>query len=233
MHVEDLVARAEVSYDVEDFLPGILQHLRNRSLAEVQTVIRILLDRNELLQTIHSSQHPCHPLVTLGRHSRIVRVASNPDLVFRGYRYDAFKKIRNPLPGCVRVHRTGASERRGWVRILQAPGAVRSVAPAGSAASAQHTQDAHIVFDGWNPGSRTGADHILKGLDVAIALRALSQHDRRMFFTIDMAGREKWRCDAIHANAIFSGQIAQALKFIHRGIKTAIRNLRIATDIPN
>ena len=47
---------AKVSNDVEDFLPRILQHFRNRSLAKVQAVIRALLDRYELLQTIHRSQ---------------------------------------------------------------------------------------------------------------------------------------------------------------------------------
>src|SRR5450631_1970043 len=108
VHVEDLLAEAKVSNDVEDLLPRIPQHFRNRSLAKVQTVIRALLDRYELLQTIHRSQYAHNALVTVGRHSRIVRVASNSDLVFGGYRHHALEKIRNPLPGRVRVHMAGA-----------------------------------------------------------------------------------------------------------------------------
>src|ERR1017187_780326 len=119
------------------------------------------------------------------------------------------------------------------MRIFQPPGAVRGIAPAGSPASAQHAQDAHVVFDGWDPRSRRVADHVLKRLDVAITLRALSQHDRRMFFTIDMTGGKKWRCDAIHANAVLSRQIAQPCELLNGGIETAIRNLRIAANIPN
>jgi serine/threonine protein kinase len=67
MHVEDLLARAEISNHVEDFLPGIVQHFRDGSLAEIQTVIRVLLDANEFLQTIHCSQYARSPEQAVGK----------------------------------------------------------------------------------------------------------------------------------------------------------------------
>ena len=45
---------AEVADHVEDLLARILQHLRDRALAEVQSVIRALPDGDELLQAVNA-----------------------------------------------------------------------------------------------------------------------------------------------------------------------------------
>ncbi len=45
VHAEDLLARAEVADDVEDLLARLLELLGDRALAEIQTVVGILLDR--------------------------------------------------------------------------------------------------------------------------------------------------------------------------------------------
>ncbi len=50
--VEDLVARAEVTDDVEDLFSGIGEHFGDRALAEVEAVVGALLDRDEALQAI-------------------------------------------------------------------------------------------------------------------------------------------------------------------------------------
>src|SRR5258708_31054930 len=54
-----------------------------------------------------------------------------------------------------------------------------------------------------------------------------------MLFLVDMAGAEKWRRHAIHANAVFFGQTAQAPEFLCSGIEAAFRDLGITADITN
>ena len=49
---EDLLARSEVADHVEDLLAGLLELLGHGALAEVQAVIRALLDRDEPLQPV-------------------------------------------------------------------------------------------------------------------------------------------------------------------------------------
>ena len=52
VHVEDLLARAEVADDIEDFDARILEIFRDGSLAEVEAVIRALLDGDEFLEPV-------------------------------------------------------------------------------------------------------------------------------------------------------------------------------------
>src|SRR5580700_2150043 len=119
------------------------------------------------------------------------------------------------------------------MRVFQFPCTVCGIATPRSAADSEHPQYAHVVFDGWDASSRAVADHVLKGFNIAVALRALRQHDGRVLLTVNMAGGEKrWR-DAIHADAIFLGQIAQALELVHGRVDAALRGLRIAADIAN
>ena len=61
------------------------------------------------------------------------------------------------------------------------------IAAAWHAAGAQHAENAHVVLDGRNAGLRAVADEGLQLLDVAVALRALREHDGRMLFVIDVA----------------------------------------------
>jgi hypothetical protein len=42
MHVENLLARAEITDHVVDFLARLVQHLRHRALAEVEPVVTAL-----------------------------------------------------------------------------------------------------------------------------------------------------------------------------------------------
>ena len=46
-------------------------------------------------------------------------------------------------------------------------------------------------------------DHVLNVLDIAVAFRALSQHDGRAFCFVDVAGCQKWRRDAIQLTPYF------------------------------
>jgi hypothetical protein len=51
VYVEDFAARSEIADHVEDLPAGVGRHVGNRALAEVQAVIRTLLDGDELLET--------------------------------------------------------------------------------------------------------------------------------------------------------------------------------------
>ena len=108
---------------------------------------------------------------------------------------------------------------------------VHRIAAARRAAGAQHAEDAHVVFDRRNAGLRAVADEGLQLLDVAVALRALRQHDGRMLFRVDVAGREKRRRDAVDADAVFAGHVDHALEFVDGGVEAVALNLRIAADV--
>ena len=49
---EDLLARAEIADHVEDLFARLLELLRDGALAEIQAVVRALLDRHELLEAV-------------------------------------------------------------------------------------------------------------------------------------------------------------------------------------
>src|SRR4051812_37103478 len=57
MDVEDLASGSEVADDVENLLAGLVEHLRHGPLAEVQSVIRIVGNRDEALETVHRPEH--------------------------------------------------------------------------------------------------------------------------------------------------------------------------------
>src|SRR5262249_33289064 len=57
VNVEDLFATAEVADHVEDLGAGVLQHLRDCSLAEIQSVVWTGFDFDEALQSVHTAEH--------------------------------------------------------------------------------------------------------------------------------------------------------------------------------
>src|SRR5207249_3429099 len=57
MDVEDLFPASEIPNHIEDLLAGFLQHFRDSALAEIQSVIRTLFDRDEPLETFNRAQH--------------------------------------------------------------------------------------------------------------------------------------------------------------------------------
>ena len=109
-------------------------------------------------------------------------MAGHADLVFVGDGNDAIEEVGDALPEGVGADHAGAGERRFGMRFGELPLVIERVAAAGHAAGAQHAENAHVVFDGGNAGLRAVADEGLQLLDVAIALRALRQHDGGMLF---------------------------------------------------
>ena len=143
----------------------------------------------------------------------------------------AIQEVRDPLPEPVRVDLARDRERRLRMRLRQLPLAVARVAAPRRSARAQHAEDAHVVFDGRQPHLRAVPDHRLDRFDVAVALRALRQHDGGMLLLVDIARLQHRRPDAIDLDAVLCRQVLHAAQLIDRGIDAPVRNLRIAADM--
>src|SRR5262249_2451183 len=75
MDVEDFSALAEISNDIEDLFAGIFEHLRDRTLTEIQPVIFARNDLDESLQPGDIAEHGVNAAIAfIQRHSGIVRV---------------------------------------------------------------------------------------------------------------------------------------------------------------
>ncbi len=75
-----------------------------------------------------------------------------------------------------------------------------------------------LYFDARNLRRRTVLDHRLNLLDVAVALRAVCQHDCRMTFPVDVAGGKERRIQDVDCGAVFVRDPGKAIQFVHRGI---------------
>ncbi len=111
------------------------------------------------------------------------------------------------------------------------PGAVHRIAAPGRASGANHPQDAHVVFDGGD--ARLGAvpDHGLQRLDIAIPFGTLRQHDRGVFFAIDVTRLQERRGGAIDADAAAAGEIDHAVQLFDRRVDTISRDLWVTADV--
>ena len=115
--------------------------------------------------------------------------------------------------------------------VLQLVRVVTGVAAAGRAAGPQYTEDAHVVLDAGNLRRRTVLDHGLNLLDVAVALGTLAQHDCRMTFAIDMAGRQEGWIQDVDRHSVLVRDVGETLQFVDRGVQPPIRNLSGGHDI--
>jgi hypothetical protein len=95
-------------------------------------------------------------------------------------------------------------------------------APAFVSTRADHAEQAHVVLDARDPGRRRVFDRGLEGFDLAIALRALAEHDVGVLLTVDVTrtqvrGREDGDLEAVllgkfaHLQQVFlrHGQLAR------------------------
>lgn len=122
------------------------------------------------------------------------------------------------FPIRIPVHPARARQWRSGTRSFEAPGAVRRVAPSRRAAGAKVANDAQVVFDRRNAGGGAVADEGLEVFDVPIALRTLGQHDRGMFFAIDMARREERRRNAVDGEVMALREIPHPFELIGRSV---------------
>src|SRR5690348_17472359 len=106
MDVENLISRTEVPDHIKNFLARPLEHFRNRALAEIQAMIRTLLNRDESLQAIHRTENAINSLIPFGWHAGILRVARHANLVFVRHRNHAIQEVCDALPKHVRVDRS-------------------------------------------------------------------------------------------------------------------------------
>src|SRR5207249_1653996 len=138
--VEDLAARAEPPDHVVHLLAGLLQHLADRPLAEVQPVIRTLLDADESLQPLDRREHRIDALEA-HRQSRVLRVAGEANLVLLRHGHDAIEEVRDPFPVVVGLHAAGARLAFGlFPGVGELPGAVTGAPATGGASRSRHAE---------------------------------------------------------------------------------------------
>ena len=87
MHVEGLAALAEPSDHVEDLAGRVVEHLRDRALAEIEPVIRALVHLHESLQPLDRAEHARYAAIA-GRRVGVVRMAGEAELCGSGDRDD-------------------------------------------------------------------------------------------------------------------------------------------------
>jgi hypothetical protein len=117
------------------------------------------------------------------------------------------------------------------LRIGEVPDGVDRIAASGFRAGAQHTEDAHVVFDRQDAGLRAVTDEGLQGFDVAVSLGALREHDRGVLFGVDEAGFEERRCGAVDADLVLGGEVDHGLEFVDGGVEAVVSDLRVAADV--
>src|SRR5580658_2856484 len=140
VYVEDLLALTEVADHVEDLHAWILKILGDSSLAEVQSMIGALTDRDELLQPIDGAKHAIHALIALGRNARILRMAGHANLVLVRHRNHTVEKVSDALPECTRIHMSSLGDRRLGMRIGQFPSRVHRIAAPWCLTDTKHTE---------------------------------------------------------------------------------------------
>ena len=106
-------------------------------------------------------------------------MAAHLHFVFLGDGHDALEEVRDALPVRVGVHRAG--DRRGVLVLVlgQHELAVLRRAAALDRPRARNAEDGEVVLRLEHAGFRDVADLLADVVDVAIALRALAQKDRR------------------------------------------------------
>ena len=92
---------------------GLLEHLRDRALTEVQPVIRAFLDRHELLQAVDGTENgfDAAPPLPLSA-SRILRMAGEANFVFFRDRHHALQEVGDALPVEIGIDWAGNRQRR-------------------------------------------------------------------------------------------------------------------------
>ena len=169
--VEDLLALAEPADHVGDLVGRIVEHLADRSLAEVQPVIGALAHRHEFLQPLHRAEHAGDAAIA-GRRVGVVRVTGEPDAVRLGDRNHPFQEIVDPLP--VLVFRRGRRRCSGgafWSAFSQRKDAFRDPPRPASGSVRGMPMMLRLYFAAGMPTSASRSIRRADGIDLAVAVR--------------------------------------------------------------
>src|SRR3984893_2926506 len=97
MHVEDLAALAEPADHLEDLAGGVVEHLGDVALTEIEPVIGALVHLHEALQPLDGAEHAGDAAIA-GRRVGVVRMAGKPHLGGGRDRDDGAEEMVDPLP---------------------------------------------------------------------------------------------------------------------------------------
>ena len=231
--VEDLVALAKVTDNVVYLLARIGKHFGDSALAKVEAVVGTFLNGDEALQPVDSAKYAVNTLIAFGRDAGVLRVAGHANLVLVGNWDDAIEEVGDALPEGVGIDVSSDRKRRGGMRFGQLPYTVHFITTARLSTAAEDAEDAHVVFDRGQASLRTVANERLDALDVAVALRALRQHDCGVLFAVDVAGFEDLRADAYDFDVVLFCEIAHPVQLLDGGEDTAVGgvDLRISAYV--
>src|SRR5262245_54953682 len=190
--------------------------------------MRTLLDTDESLQPLDRSQYRIDaPKIV--RQPRVLRVAGEPDLVLLGDRNDTFEEVGDAFPVVVRLDPACARLRFAlFPGIGESPGAVAGSTAAGSACGSWHSEQRGIVLHALHTDGGAVFDVFLEALNVAVALRAFSEHDGRTIHGVDGRRVEKRLPHHGQGDLRLFAQVANLGEFLD-GPVAAFGVLRIGT----
>src|SRR5579863_597024 len=97
MNQEYLFALTKPADHVVNLMSRVLQILRNRPLAEGETVVRALLDTYELLEPRDRTENARHAVIAAGGHTRIFRMERHANLTLIRDRHNPIEKVGYPF----------------------------------------------------------------------------------------------------------------------------------------
>ena len=190
MHVEQFAALAEPADNIKDLAAGIVEHRRNRALAEVEAVIGAFVHQDEALEALDRPHYSRHA-APAGWRIGIMRMAGETYLGGGCYRNDCGEETVDPLPILVFGHDPRQGGRRLRIGPAPAKGLVARTGAPRFPLGARDAQKAEIVLSRGNPGSSEPLDQAAQTIDLALPFRTLGQSDVRPVTWLDRARRDR------------------------------------------
>jgi hypothetical protein len=226
---EDLTPRAEPADYVEDLARRVVEHLGDRTLAEIKPVIGALVHRHEALQPLDGAEDARDTAIA-GRGVGIVRMARKTHLGGGRHRHDGAEKMIDPLPVLFLRKDTGLAGRRLLVGAAPAKSRVARATSSLLPLGARDTNDAEIVFRRGNARRGEPFNQAADAVDLALALGLLAQQDVRALDLLDRP-RRQWQLHHVEQETERFDVLLLAAQIVEAPIMRIAR--RVDTDMPD
>ena len=194
VHVEDFPPAPEIPDHVVNLIARFLQHLGDRALTKVQSVIGTRRSLDEALQPIDGAQHRLNAAPTLAfRHAWILGMQRDLHLRLLGHGHHALQKIFDPIPIDLLGYPPGLRERRLLLadRIVKRAH-TRSAAPRRSL-RAHDADERKIVFHHRDARLAGAANHGANIVDRPVTRRIFGEQDLRHLGSSNRRGGHRQR----------------------------------------
>ena len=180
---------------------------------------------------VHAAEHAVNAAKALRLgHGGVVRMAGQAHLVLLRHGHDALHEIADALPGLLRAHRPGFGRRVPVGRLLVIESAVSGAAAARGGFRAHYAENRHVVFQQPDARLRCVADHLADVVDLAVALRALAQHDVGALGPGNVGGAERQR-HGLQLEAERFHVLAAARERFHRPVLVQLGRGQLAANV--